>query len=78
MGADIDVDRAQNINKLRSRFDVTHTEDIDEARRWSEQLSEGGRQVMPFEQTFWSPGYGSLWIGSVDGEHVTGGGLGAQ
>ncbi|MDH5823561.1 VOC family protein [Luteimonas sp. RD2P54] len=61
MGADMDVDWAPNVDKPKNGFDVTlHTDDIDQARRWFEQLSEGGRQVMKFEETFWSPGFGSL------------------
>jgi PhnB protein len=61
MGADMDVAWAPNIDKPRNGFDVTlHTDDIAIARRWFEQLSEGGRQVMPFEETFWSPGFGAL------------------
>ena len=31
-----------------------------EGQRWFDQLSEGGRAVMPFGETFWSPGFGSL------------------
>ena len=61
MGADMDVQWAPNIDKPRNGFDVTlHTDSVDQARRWFEQLSEGGRQVMPFEETFWSPGFGAL------------------
>src|SRR5690606_42109228 len=61
MGADMDVQWAPNIDKPRNGFDVTlHTDSTDQARRWFEQLSEQGRQVMPFEETFWSPGFGAL------------------
>lgn len=61
MGADMDSAWAPNIGKPKNGFDVTlHTENIDEARRWFDQLSEGGTQVMPFAETFWSPGYGAL------------------
>ena len=61
MGADMDVDWAPNIDKPKNGFDVTlHTDDIAQARRWFEQLSEGGREIMPFAGTFWSPGFGSL------------------
>ena len=42
-------------------FDVTfHSEDAAEARRVFDALSAGGKVTMPFEATFWSPGYGSL------------------
>ena len=61
MGADMDVQWAPNIDKPKNGFDVTlHTEDKAEARRWFDALSEGGHAVMPFAETFWSPGYGSL------------------
>lgn len=61
MGADMDTDWAPNIDKPKNGFDVTlHTEDKAEAQRWFEALSEGGRVVMPFAETFWSPGFGSL------------------
>jgi PhnB protein len=61
MGADMDLEWAPDIDKPKNGFDVTlHTGDIDEARRWYAQLSEGGTQVMPFAATFWSPGYGAL------------------
>lgn len=32
--------------------------DIDEGRRVFDALSEGGEVSMPFEKTFWSPGFG--------------------
>lgn len=35
-----------------------HTKDVGEARRVFDALAEGGSIVMPFEQTFWSPGFG--------------------
>ncbi|OGN42890.1 MAG: hypothetical protein A2623_08935 [Caulobacterales bacterium RIFCSPHIGHO2_01_FULL_70_19] len=61
MGADMDVDWAPNVDKPKNGFDVTlHTQDKAEAQRWFEQLSEGGRVVMAFNETFWSPGHGSL------------------
>ncbi len=61
MGADMDKDWAPNIDKPKNGFDVTlHTDDGAEARRWFDALSEGGKVVMAFEATFWSPGFGSL------------------
>jgi len=61
MGADMAPEWAPNIDKPKNGFDVTlHTDDIDQARRWYDALSEGGRQGMPFAETFWSPGFGSL------------------
>ena len=61
MGADMAPEFAPNIDKPKNGFDVSlHTDDLAQARRWFEQLSEGGKQVMPFAETFWSPGFGSL------------------
>ena len=61
MGADMDPAWAPNIGKPKNGFDVTlHSPSMDEARRWFDQLAEGGRVVMKFDKTFWSPGYGSL------------------
>lgn len=61
MGSDMHSDWATHINEPKNGFDVTlHTEDKAEAQRWYDQLSEGGQQVMPFAETFWSPGFGSL------------------
>lgn len=33
--------------------------DVDDAKRVFEALAEGGDVEMPFEETFWSPGFGS-------------------
>jgi PhnB protein len=61
MGADMDVGWASNIDKPKNGFDVTlHTNDMAEARRWFDQLSQGGKAGMPFAETFWSPGFGTL------------------
>ena len=61
MGADMDVDWAPNIDKPKNGFDVTlHTNSMEEARRWFDQLSAGGKATMPFGETFWSPGFGGL------------------
>ena len=57
----MDIGWARNIDKPKNGFDVTlHTEDKAEAQRWFDQLSEGGKTVMAFGETFWSPGFGSL------------------
>lgn len=37
-----------------------HFKDVDEARKRFDALSEGGTVTMPFEKTFWSPGFGML------------------
>jgi PhnB protein len=61
MGADMDEPWAPNIGKPKNGFDVTlHTDDIEQARRWFDALAEGGKVVMAFDKTFWSPGYGAL------------------
>lgn len=61
MGADMDLDWAPRIDQPKNGFDVSlHTSDVAEARRWFEQLSEGGTQTMPFQETFWSPGFGAF------------------
>src|SRR5690606_1633433 len=54
MGADMDAAWATNIDKPKNGFDVTlHTGDIQEARRWFDRLSEGGKTAMAFGETFW-------------------------
>ena len=61
MGADMDTAWAPNVDKPKNGFDVTlHTNDKAQGQRWYDQLSEGGRAGMPFGETFWSPGFGSL------------------
>ena len=61
MGADMDEPWAPNIAKPKNGFDVTlHTDDAEQARRWFDALAEGGKVVMAFDKTFWSPGYGAL------------------
>ena len=61
MGADMAPEWAPNIDKPKNGFDVTyHTEDLAQARRVFDALSEGGKVVTAFAETFWSPGYGSL------------------
>lgn len=61
MGADMDPAWARNIDKPKNGFDVTlHSPDKAECKRWYDALAEGGNAVMPFGETFWSPGFGSL------------------
>ena len=61
MGADIPSEFGPNIDKPKNGFDVTlHTQNKDEARRWFDALSSGGKVLMPFAETFWSPGYGNF------------------
>jgi PhnB protein len=35
-------------------------ENVDQGKRIFEALAEGGQVSMPFQQTFWSPGYGMV------------------
>ncbi|HYF23373.1 MAG TPA: VOC family protein [Caulobacteraceae bacterium] len=61
MGFDAIPQFAPNYDKPLNGFDVTlHTDDAEEARRWFDALSAGGKVVMPFAATFWSPGYGAF------------------
>lgn len=61
MGADLDTAWAPNIDKPKNGFDVTvHSTSLEQARGWFDRLAAGGRVGMPFAETFWSPGYGSL------------------
>lgn len=61
MGADMDSGWAPNIEKPKNGFDVTlHSTDKAQGQRWFDALSEGGKASMPFGETFWSPGFGSL------------------
>jgi PhnB protein len=48
----------------------------DKAERIFKALAEGGKVTMPFEQTFWSPGFGMCvdrfgipWMINTQGEH---------
>ena len=61
MGSDMHPDYAPDMNAPKVGFDVTlHTADKAEAERWFNALSEGGRPMMPFGESFWSPGFGML------------------
>lgn len=61
MGADMPPEFAPNIDKPKNGFDVAyHTDDAAKGKAVFDALAEGGKVVMPFAETFWSPGYGSL------------------
>lgn len=61
MGSDSPPEFAPPLDQLKNGFDVTlHTENATVARCWYDALSEGGKAVMPFAATFWSPGFGAL------------------
>lgn len=55
MGADSPPDRFEKAQGLWVSINV---KDVSEAERIFNELSEGGNVVMPFQQTFWSPGFG--------------------
>ena len=55
MGADSPPDRYQQPKGMNVSI---HTSDKAEGERIFKALSEGGNITMPFEQTFWSPGFG--------------------
>lgn len=53
-------------------------QDIEQAARTFAQLAEGGKIVMPFEATFWSPGFGMVtdrfgvgWMVNVPSENCS-------
>jgi PhnB protein len=55
MGADSPPDRFEKAQGLWVSINV---KDAADAERIFNELSEGGNVVMPFQQTFWSPGFG--------------------
>lgn len=51
------------------------THDVDEGKCWFENLAVGGKVTMPWSETFWAKGYGSLtdkfgipWMVNVERE----------
>jgi len=55
MGADSPPDRYQQPKGINVSL---HLKDIAEGERIFNALAEGGTLQMPFEKTFWSPGFG--------------------
>lgn len=55
MGADATPDRFEKAQGLWVSINV---KDKGEAERIHNELSEGGNVIMPFQETFWSPGFG--------------------
>jgi len=55
MGADAPPDRYQQPKGINVSL---HLKDIAEGERIFNALSENGSVQMPFQQTFWSPGFG--------------------
>lgn len=43
---------------MQGMYVSLHIDDLDEARRTFEALLDSGQVQMPFEKTFWSPGFG--------------------
>jgi len=61
MGADMPPEFAPNIEQPKNGFDVAyHADDVAKGKAVFDALAEGGKVIMPFAETFWSPGYGSL------------------
>lgn len=61
MGSDMHPDYAPDMHKVKDGFDVTlHFDDVAEARRIFESLSDGGEIKMPFAKSPWSPGFGGF------------------
>jgi PhnB protein len=73
MGADSPPDRFE---KAQGLWVSINLKDKAEAERVFNELSEGGSVTMPFQQTFWSPGFGMFtdrfgtpWMVNTEGPH---------
>ena len=61
MGSDMHPAYTPDMHRPKQGFDVTlHFDDLEEARRVFDSLSEGGEIRMPFAESFWSPGFGGF------------------
>lgn len=61
MGSDSPPPFAPPADQWKNGFDVTlHTTEKAEGQRWFDALSEGGKIGMPFGETFWTPGFGTV------------------
>ena len=74
MGADSPPDRYQKPQGLQVSINV---KDKGDAERIFNELSDGGDVVMPFQQTFWSPGFGMCtdrfgtpWMVNTEGPKI--------
>lgn len=74
MGADSPPDRYQKPQGLQVSINL---KDKGDAERIFNELSEGGNVVMPFQQTFWSPGFGMCtdrfgtpWMVNTEGPKI--------
>jgi len=72
MGADAPPDRYQKPTGMNVSI---HVKDISEGARIFNALAENGNVTMPFQQTFWSPGFGMCvdqfgipWMVNCEGE----------
>ncbi len=73
MGSDFTEDMEGDPQKAVSiSFDV---KDVKAGKALHDKLKDGGDEIMPFSQTFWSPGFGMVrdrfgthWMISVPGE----------
>jgi PhnB protein len=75
MGADVAPDRYETPKGMSLSI---HTGSIEEAERVFRELGEGGRVVMPLEETFWAPRFGMVvdrfgvpWLVSAESEAVS-------
>ena len=74
MGADSPPDRFEKAQGLSISINL---KDAADAERIFNELSEGGNVVMPFQQTFWSPGFGMFtdrfgtpWMVNTEGPKI--------
>jgi len=74
MGADSPPDRFEKAQGLWVSINI---KDAADAERIFNELSEGGNVVMPFQQTFWSPGFGMFtdrfgtpWMVNTEGPKI--------
>ena len=50
----------EHFQPMQGLYVTVATKDAAEGRRVFDALAEGGQVQMPFEKTFWSPGFGML------------------
>ena len=74
MGADSPPDRYEKPQGLWVSIGV---KDVAEGERVFNELSEGGNVIMPWQQTFWSPGFGMFtdrfgtpWMVNTEGPKI--------
>ena len=53
-------ERSAGYQPPRSMYLSIRVETVEEGRRIFDALSEGGQVGMPFDKTFWSPGFGMV------------------